>query len=114
MARRIGFLKKLMHFLCFSGKAPARANGGKGGSDSALSAARMHITLSEQVLHYAEKNCRLAKQRYLFGDANDVELGDARESLFRAKFYFMQSLRELQGVLDELSAANCFRGTTEA
>ena len=67
-----------------------------------LTTIRKNIEVSERVLYYAEKNCKLAENRFVFGEADAVELSDARASFARAKIFFKQSLYDLQNALVEL------------
>jgi len=67
-----------------------------------LTTVRKNIEVSERVLYYAEKNCKLAENRFAFGEADATELSDARASFARAKIFFTQSLRDLQSALVEL------------
>ena len=70
---------------------------------SVLSELRENLAMSEQILYYAEKTCLLMEEQFEVGRVGELEVNDARESLSKAKLFFVQSLCELQNVLSELS-----------
>ena len=69
-----------------------------------LSTIRHNIEVSECVLYHAEQYCKMAESRFVYGEADEVELSDARASFAKAKAFFMQSLCELQSALAEFES----------
>lgn len=96
-----GLLRKIWMILRGT---PARADECDATEKSALSEIRENMAMSEEALCFAEKNCRHAEKRYVYGEADETELSYARENLSKARNFFLSSLYELQSALGEANA----------